>query len=94
MKIKPSYLFLSFFLLSLFLLQLFFANRLAEEGKELEQITREINKVAIENRRLKIEIASSTCLLKLSLLAKKRGFIKNPPLVNLVKQVPIAARYK
>lgn len=86
MKFKKSlfYFILPFFIL--FFLQLFFSNRLTAEGKELEKVKQEAEKIEIENRYLKNQISSFGSLTKLNLLAEKKGFIKNPPLINLSKE--------
>ena len=48
------------------------------------------NLVEEENKRLKSETASYVGLSKLVLIASDKGFIKNPPIINLSGRVSVA----
>jgi DNA-binding XRE family transcriptional regulator len=72
------------------LLQIYFANGLATRGKQLRDYEKEISSLEEENKGMKSEIASFGGLAKLTLIAKEKGYIKNPPLINLTTKMPVA----
>lgn len=90
MKKNFIYFILALLIIVLVLLQLFLSNRLTMEGKRLEKTQSEISRFREENNYLKSQTASLGGLSELTLKAKEKGFIKNPPIVNLTSKVPIA----
>ena len=91
MRKKLSYVTLSLLISILVLFQLFLSNRLTVKGRKLEEIERNISQLEEENSYLKTRIASLGSLSRLILTAKEKGFIKNPPIINLTGRIPIAA---
>lgn len=81
-----GFLFIGF----LTLVQLFLSNRLTAEGRKLELLQNKISQTKEENNHLKTEIASGVGLSKLSLVASKKGFIKNPLVINMTNRASIA----
>lgn len=91
---KKVYFILSLLVIVLVLFQLFLSNRLTVEGKRLEKIQAEIATLEEENNYLRSKIASLGGLSKLTLVAEEKGFVKNPPVINLTGKVPIAVYSK
>lgn len=85
-----SYIAIFLLILCLLVLQLFLSNRLTVEGKRVEKIQAEIIRVEEENNYLKGQIAKVGCLAKLIQTADEKGFIKDPPVINLTGKVPVA----
>lgn len=74
------------------LVQIFLSNRIATWGKHLKDTEEEIVRVQEDNFRLELEIVSNGRLHQLAQEAKALGFIKNPPIINLTSQVPVALK--
>ncbi|MFC1711461.1 hypothetical protein ACFLZ1_02640 [Patescibacteria group bacterium] len=94
MKKRSDKLFivLSFLIVFLVFCQIVLSNSLASEGQTLEKIKKEISLFEEENDQLKSKTASMSCLSKLSLIAEEKGYIKNPPVINLSNKIPVAVR--
>jgi cell division protein FtsL len=78
--------------LILVVVQIIVSSSLVAEGKKLQAIKTEISALEEENNVLKTKIANLSTLTKLSLVAEEKGFIKNPPVLNLSSKVPVAVK--
>ena len=72
--------------------QIYLSNRLATWGRQLNQLEQEITQREEDNREFKSEIASLGCLTKLTDAAQKKGFVKDPPVLNLSSKIPVALK--
>ena len=90
-KNKKLFYFLPFCLIFILcLLQIYLANGLATRGKQLRDNEGEVNLLEEENKRIKSEIASFGGLAKLTIIAEEKGFVKNPPIINVTTKIPVA----
>jgi len=89
---KWPYFLIIFLIVALGVLQIYFSNKLATLGKKLSLYENEINLIEEGNERLKNETASFGGLNQLTLIASDKGFVKNPPIVNLSSKVPVALK--
>lgn len=87
---KPLNIILIVLVVLLSLVQILLSNRIATEGRHLKDLEEEMVKVQEDNSQLELEIVSNGRLHQLAEKAKSLGFIKNPPIINLTSQVPVA----
>ena len=72
------------------ILQIYLSNKLATRGKASQELEEKIVQLEIENQKLKSGIAKQGGLNELTLQALKKGFIKNPAVVNFSSKIPVA----
>jgi cell division protein FtsL len=72
--------------------QIYLSNRLATWGRQLNQLEQETAQLEENNKEFKSEIASLGCLTKLTDAAQKKGFVANPPVLNLSSKIPVALK--
>ncbi len=91
-KPKKNYIFLILILvlLCLGLSQMYLCNRLAGWGEKLGKIEKQSATLEEENKKLKTKLISQRNLGSLEALAKKKGFVDNPEVLNLTPKVPVA----
>lgn len=72
--------------------QIILSNRLATSGGELQKINKQIEMIEAENKRLQNEIAQKISLSEISVKAKKRGFVREPKVINLSGDSQVALK--
>jgi len=72
------------------ILQVYFSNKLATRGKISQEFEEKIIQLEKENQQIRSEVARQGGLNELTLQATKKGFIKNPAIVNFSSKIPVA----
>lgn len=87
LTIQIRYIFIAILLA---VLQVILLNNDSTSGEQLTSFTREVDRLANENSRLRQEIASASALIAVSAQAQLYGYTEQKEIVSLTSPLPVA----